>query len=73
MGARPGKSLLIIGCFLIAPLVFFGLGMIGVGSDYLTNLTGSFIISKLLFGISTVVSVMSIVYGYLTMKDGTNV
>lgn len=73
MGSTPGKSLFLFGCFLIAPLVFFGLGMVGVGSDYLTNLTGSFVISKLLFGISTVVSVMSIVYGYLTMKDGITV
>lgn len=64
-----GRHLFILGAVLIAPLVFFGLGMAGVGADPLTEITGDFVVSKMLFGAVTVASVVCMVIGYRNMID----
>lgn len=70
MVSVPGGSTFIIGAMLLAPLVFFGLGMVGVGDDYLTGITGHFLISKMCFGIATFASIVCLVSGYTKMSDG---
>lgn len=73
MESYPGKKLFTVGAVLIGPHVFFGLGMVGFGEDYLTKFTGDFVVSKAIVGVATVACVLSMVRGYITMRDGITV
>lgn len=66
----PGIIRFLFGVLLIAPIVYFGLGVVGFGADDLTLITGNFTVSKLVLGAITSVSVLLMVNGYLTMRDG---
>jgi len=65
-----GKSYIILGAILQVLIVFFGLGLIGYGTDHLTALLNSLVLSKLVLGLATVVCVLMITHGYYQVRDG---
>ncbi len=65
-----GKTRFVSGAFLLVPIVYFGLGLVGFGVDDLTLITGNYTLSKLVLGAITSASIMLMVNGYLTMRDG---
>jgi|TARA_B110000211_G_C14093145_1_gene560683 hypothetical protein len=65
-----GKSHTILGAILQALIVFFGLGFIGYGTDHLTALLNSLVVSKFVLGFATVICVLMITHGYYQVCDG---
>jgi hypothetical protein len=53
---------------LIVPICYFGLGMIGLGSDLLTMLCGD-TLSKAIIGALSVMCTVLFTNGYLTLRD----
>ncbi|MDH0450888.1 hypothetical protein [Shewanella sp. GD04112] len=66
---QPGMLSLLLGGILIVPICYFGLGMIGVGSDLLTMLSGD-TLSKVIIGALSAVCAVLLTNGYLTLRDG---
>ena len=65
-----GKNYIILGAILQVIIVFFGLGIIGFGTDHLTELLNSLVLSKLVLGLATVICVLMTTHGYYQVRDG---
>ena len=68
--SNPRQSSVYFGAVLLMPTVFFGLGIVGVGEDHLTTLTGNFRLSKFILGALVSVSTICLVNGVITLRDG---
>ena len=68
----------LFGLLLLFPLVFFGLGVVGLGEDHLTNMLmnivvseeASYSVAKAIFGVVMAISVFCITLGHQDMKHG---